>query len=239
MAKTKRTKSELWEALSDQVDLLVYMCGAYDSGKKNIASHIATTIRVLVHQTRHSHALLQLLGLRDKRFLDTANEIEKGNLLSDSPLIVISSGGGVDYLPICSAGGGPVKPRWIPFSRWWNQNVVKDHRKQWFTRRDLVLNLANTDGGAHVDPELDAAYAELSRDNSLGWYSGLDGPDKSLPSPAEPCVRQIGHEVIETLRRKVGERISIDYSPAQIKRASNYHGIRVTVDGGKPQRGGG
>jgi hypothetical protein len=63
----------------------------------------------------------------------------------------------------------------------------------------LVLGLAHTDGGAHVDPELEEAYAELSRDNSLGltFYQN----DERLPdtSPVPANVRQIAFEVEKTI----------------------------------------
>ena len=37
-----------------------------------------------------------------------------------------------------------------------------------FSRKNLILNVADTDGGTHVDPELDEKYMAFSRKNSLG-----------------------------------------------------------------------
>jgi hypothetical protein len=76
------------------------------------------------------------------------------------------------------------------------------------TRRELVLAVANQDGGAHVDPALgDAAYAAVSRDQSLGTITvtGPHGEPRTVDdSPALAAVRQIAYEVDETLRPVLG-----------------------------------
>jgi len=73
-------------------------------------------------------------------------------------------------------------------------------------RRDLILAVANKDGGAHVDPVLDEKYANLSRGNSLAWrYRGPRG-DIPLEGPEKAAVRQIAHEVLKTLNPKMSNR---------------------------------
>jgi hypothetical protein len=68
-----------------------------------------------------------------------------------------------------------------------------DDKKNKFTRRDIVTYVANQDGGAHVDPELDESYATLTKMNSLGWtdYNG----NKPLNNPAYQAIRTIANEV--------------------------------------------
>lgn len=63
------------------------------------------------------------------------------------------------------------------------------------------MNVADTDGGAHVDPSLDIKYLNLSRFNSLNWnFVGADGIDKQFANnPVFPSVRQISHELTKTL----------------------------------------
>ncbi len=50
----------------------------------------------------------------------------------------------------------------VSFTRWWEEIVIKDLGGKTFNRRDVVLALANTEGGAHVDPLLNEDYAQLS-----------------------------------------------------------------------------
>jgi hypothetical protein len=72
-----------------------------------------------------------------------------------------------------------------------------------FSRQELINNIANTDGGAHVDPKLDEAYMELSRANSLGWVFGNGNLEEAFKGrPELACMRQITYEVLITLKEK-------------------------------------
>jgi hypothetical protein len=79
--------------------------------------------------------------------------------------------------------------------------VLKDNQGRLFNRRELILNVANTDGGAHVDPELEEAYMDLSRNNSLAWVFADRNVEKAFEGrPELACMRQIAHELLITLR---------------------------------------
>lgn len=122
-------------------------------------------------------------------------------------------GAGSDrYLALCQAGGGPLGERWLQFDKWWNSNVIKDNNGRFFCRRDLTLNVANTDGGGHVDPTLDEAYLDLSRNNSLGWIIQKGDVQEPFPPPVMACIRQIAHEVLNTLKKKGGQQVIVDYA---------------------------
>jgi hypothetical protein len=89
-----------------------------------------------------------------------------------------------------------VPPRRVTFNHWWNEPVLgARHRTAPLTRRDFILALANKEGGAHVDPELDAIYTMLARKHDLGMKVSFQGKQ----SPFLPSVRQIGHEMLYTL----------------------------------------
>src|SRR5205814_2070163 len=106
--------------------------------------------------------------------------------------------------------GGPIERlRLARFDDWWTTPIVKDDQGNLFSRKDLVLALAHREGGAHVDPELPAAYAALSRSNSLGWIVGenvltigASGPGLRAieGNPVLFMVRQIAHELEHTIR---------------------------------------
>ena len=87
-------------------------------------------------------------------------------------------------------------PSWVSFTRWWEELVIKTSDRTTFTRKQLVLTMTNQDGGAHVDPELCADYARLTKFNSQGWGIETSGitvaPDNSI---ADSSVRQIAHEL--------------------------------------------
>lgn len=111
--------------------------------------------------------------------------------------------GQMAYIPRVS---GPPSPRdqekQMPFGIWWNEIVVKDKLGEIFTRKDLVLQTADKEGGAHVDPALDEEYAKLARLNSSGWRVSTGAivtrPDNS---PIAPSIRQIAHELLISIER--------------------------------------
>lgn len=208
-----RSPSDLRRELQDQVSLLVHACNSFDSGLRPIGKHIALSLRVLLHHHGQSQALLQQLTIRSKRFMDSAGALNPRNLMTDCPLCLTRvSSSCAEYLALCEGGGGPLPPRWIPFAEWWNNPVIKDNAGRHFNRRELVLNVADTDGGAHVDAELDEAYMSLSRENSLGWTFTSDGVSVPLGGPELPCVRQIGHEVLESLKAKAQDYVTVEYA---------------------------
>ncbi len=71
-------------------------------------------------------------------------------------------------------------------------------KKQEITRKDIVLSMANQDGGAHVDPVLDGPYSDLSRKNSLGISAGNLG-EQPMKGAEHAAIRQIAHEVLKTV----------------------------------------
>lgn len=88
----------------------------------------------------------------------------------------------------------------MPFADWWNAPASRDLKGRVLSRAEIVLAVANKDGGAHVDPELDEPYAELSRSNALGFYGGTAEKLEPLSEPERVIVRQIAHELLKTLK---------------------------------------
>lgn len=198
--RVARTKDDLKHQLIEQLALLQMACDSFDNGKDVAAKHAALTLRVLLHQTPKSHSLLGQLQLRQGRFIDTAGPLSPTNLLSDSNLTAsVMTGAGSKWVPLVLAGGSPFV-RKIMFPEWWIEPVVKSQAGEKFDRRALIHHVCNTDGGAHVDPELDEAYMNLSRKNSLGWVFVRNGIESPMKGPELACIRQIAYEVIETLR---------------------------------------
>ena len=88
------------------------------------------------------------------------------------------------------------------FETYWNGIAIKEgadaHR-----RRDVILGVANQDGGAHIDPSLVETYARLSRDFANPWTVTIGGqPGTVLHGPQLPIVRQCAFEVELTLSRQ-------------------------------------
>lgn len=203
-SRIARPKGELDQELREQVALLHHACSSFDSGMEAIGKHIALSLRVLLNHYGRSQALLEQLGIRNGYFYDSAGPINPRNLLPECNLVMMQmNSSGAKYLPLVAGGDPPKAPRLVHFAEWWNKPVLKDVKGRFLSRRELVSNVADTDGGAHVDPTLDAAYMDLSRNNSLGWVfqsNDITQPLKGRPELA--CMRQIAHEVLLTLHRR-------------------------------------
>jgi len=203
MAKVSQSKEDLQKQLDEQLELLKQLCELYDNGSAVIAKSIATSIRVLLHDTTKSRSLLGQLGIKMGLFYNTAEVIEedKPGVMragSFSALLGISFGqGGEGYVPYLDNMPGRTA-RQVDFNAFWDEVIFIDHDKNTFTRKEVVLYVANQDGGSHVDPDLDEKYVQLSRKNSLGWLVGNDKEWTELSGAELASIRQIAHEVLKT-----------------------------------------
>jgi hypothetical protein len=130
------------------------------------------------------------------KFVDSALHIDPANLL-----------------PILEVGPSPGTTNNVPlgFDRWWNRTVVvRDMRRATWTRQQLVLDLANKEGGAHYDPMRPEDLKALEDDNSMGWtYSDpIVGSDQPMVNgPLLPSVRQIAFELQSSLQKHFGTEL--------------------------------
>jgi len=200
-----------------------------------------------------SHALLKLAGVLDSLLiLDSAGEVDLPRPESTFTLTAIHMQVGMDhdafdnsFAPKFDEDGPYAQPEpsvqirallqgrkagrapglHLPFDRWWRQTVINGPKGQKFSRKTLVLAVANQDGGAHVDPILNADYYELTRLNSLEVYAGGNkeqmylswgsadpqAPDAELTSAGSPVpasLRQIAWELISSLEGRYPQFIA-------------------------------
>src|SRR3546814_5559801 len=108
--------------------------------------------------------------------------------------------------------------------------VIKDAGGELHSRRSLILERANKDGGAHVDPTVKGKYARLSRQNGMGQYRG--GGDNLVPmgNPVTPAIRQIAYEAAVSLNHRSEEHTSelqslmrISYAVFCLKKKKKKH----------------
>lgn len=201
--RIKRSRSELQAAFSEQIELLSEYSASFDQGKTSMAKPMSTSLRVLLHETARQRSLLEQLQLRSGlRYIDTAGPISARNLAPQSLLVSMRfDSGDISFVPRCISGFVPEAGfKKVVFADWWGRPVIRIPGVKDFSRRELVLSVADTDGGAHVDSGLELEYFNLSRANALGWVFSIDGGAPTpMPNPVPSCIRQIAHEVVETL----------------------------------------
>lgn len=62
----------------------------------------------------------------------------------------------------------------------WQKPLVETNEGKIFSRKDLVLIMANQDGGAYVDPEIDADYDELKVEHYGAQYAISNSPQATI-----------------------------------------------------------
>jgi hypothetical protein len=85
------------------------------------------------------------------------------------------------------------------FDDWWKKPIFVDNRGRESSRKEVVLTAADQDGGAHVDPTIDAKYVELATGSSLGWVSTGKEGRRAMQGAERAAIHQITHEVFKTL----------------------------------------
>lgn len=182
-------EDRFFEKLREQLDFLKTSCDAFDSGRESESIRIATSLRVLLHDTRNSISLLRHIRRGDTKMLSSARGLKDAK----------------DFIAfeICLASPTPVraKPlmnsdflREVPLSQWLDGECVFNHKGRPHARRKIILSAANKDGGAHVDSSLEAYYESLSRGEMFPIITGsltCDGPPP-FPQGVRQYVRN-GH----------------------------------------------
>jgi hypothetical protein len=221
--RVPRSKEDLKNELNDQLEILRTSCIAFDNGAEAVGKSIATSLRVLLYSHKQSRGLLDQLGYRSDKFISSCEKFDENNIAPRINLLAINvTSTAVTWIPKATDDPQCVDSRKLAFVDWWSEIIARDGMCKTFSRMDLVMNVADTDGGAHVDPDLVESYMDLTRGNSLGYKFG----EKNIPFVGRPvltCMRQIAHEVIATLRAnapELGDRVSPvvppDREPAEI-----------------------
>jgi hypothetical protein len=222
-----RPSGELQKMLKDHLDDLLWQCRGYDEGRLSLAAAISAHLRVLLLDDSHGKSLLSQAGLSRAMLFDSTLAAREGNeRMFVSPMsglaftapVEVTNGIVMQWFPALDFHGSTGYRVELP--TWWEQQVVSIKTGQAFSRRRIVRSAANLDRGTHVDPILDKAYAELSRDGGHGPRTLLT---RNVPHPLFPggwvpteqwievpekdagtllvgaLLRQIAHEVLVSL----------------------------------------
>ena len=207
--RVPRTLTSLWEHFNWQFDFLSASLERYEAGHEHEALRIATIIRILCHDNLRtgSKSLLGQLDVReDWAWLDTATPPEGAPRMPWGALVIEAPKG---YGPRYSARvqHSEIEPNsFVGFNRWWTTPTFHDYDGNDFSRKTLVLSVANQDGGAHVDSALGASYHALAWDLSAGFPGRTADVNRVVRTPVWELLRQIAYEVQYTAHQHCPER---------------------------------
>jgi hypothetical protein len=199
------TENDFKKHLREQIDFLLRSANSYDEGFKSEAKRMAVILRVLFHDHgKNSVSLLTHLNKKDMFFYDSAHE-RRPNILEPTLTHLRISNEGASYVPNFDDTPISVTNIKVNFDKWWNNKVIKDQKGNTFTRNELVTKVCNQDGGAHIDAKLDKKYADLTRNNSIGWIFVSQNGREPVQNIELASIRQITFEVLKSLKDEFPE----------------------------------
>jgi len=200
---TSTDTARLTKKLEEQLQFIRRSSEAYDQGAEEEALRIATSLRVVFHQTGPSTSLITHLGFGANKMLSSSR----------------GHGDWKDYLSQEININSPVPVRMRPIlgdkfhelsiDEWWQNETVFVHNGTNHNRRKIILSAANKDGGAHVDADLETYYEFLCAGKYLIGITGnlkYNGPEPFpqgvtiYPTNAHfALIRQFAHEVLASV----------------------------------------
>jgi hypothetical protein len=177
------------------------------------AKRLAAMIRILLHDTTQSISLLTSLSIKTHvRYIDTSSPND-GKLHSMSGMRGVQSSNPNQYFGLVakvntgnSLAAVPLFKQHLPewyqhyvnkdFDQWWNSEIIDVNGfKQ--TRGSLILNIANKDGGAHIDNFFPEEY-HIIKNSDLSL--NIQGVQTSFErSVVYASVAQIAWELLNSI----------------------------------------
>jgi len=201
----------LHEKFVEHIGLIKTLCEAYDKQENDsIALSISTAIRVLVHDTQNSTSLLTHINKKDRNYLSTNHKninepVHLGLVTRINIGVKDGKGGEAKYWPLCTEklNHDEVTKKHINFNNWWSGEKVFKSSTASLTRKDIVLSIANKDGGAHFDTKVEEKYDHFRKTWSggsslVGIKSGIKRGYDNIPT--YPAIRQIAYELLFSLQ---------------------------------------
>lgn len=195
MANYKLTNKDFDENFEVQLKLIKNSSELYDKGNEYEAIHLASNLRVLLHDKNRNVSLLTHLNIKSKiKYLSTAFDYQPANLLSHFGLGYISTSiKQSEYKPNLEIDYS--KSKLLNFDDWWNEIVLSDN-KVFISRKEIVLGIADREGGAHIDDEVGEEQRRFSKGNGLGWEAnGIP----IISNTYYVSLRVIAQEIIESI----------------------------------------
>ncbi len=190
-------------SLSEQVDrqlrFIESSAREFDTGNRDEAIRIGTSLRVLFHQTQKSTSLLRHLGAEGISLCSTSagTPVSPGLGLNVANNLITNPFTG-DMRASPWLADAPQK-NLILFDTWWQGEVVVFNSGIEITRKSLCLWAANQDGGAHVDDNQHGDYEFVQRGLDFTFTITHEDGRQLIAKSAEihlAALRQFGWEVL-------------------------------------------
>lgn len=220
--------TEFEPALKEQLKMLYTDCIAFDTIDECVYTNIAVKLRLLFYDNGSQKSLLTLLGLKDKlMMLDTSQKSgaisfwRLGDNVSNQTITHTAVYGALVAKEAVLENGVPVyhykplatHPQYARYEKdcidngrlkfvkkWLEQEIYFDNKGVKLSRFALITEVANKDGGAHIDPDEKKSkeYKQFRSPDGLGII--VNGRrDAFLNTPVPSSLRQMAREVLVSM----------------------------------------
>ena len=172
----------------------------FDAGDLDEAFRLSTDIvSLLCDDGKDYQSLMGQIGQKTEfPFFSTASRLNSTNLVSEHPLVSLSS---FDYPHFSAKLSNLAAPQIQPlldFKKWWNQDIFMgqyDKDRMRIKRGNLIRDYRNA-RGSHKGHQIRANALKKIMFEGIGWYSDDKSP---LLSVEKAMVRQIAWEVEQSI----------------------------------------
>lgn len=204
MAISRSKRARFTEKFHEQLRFLERSCQAFDQGAEDEAIRLAASLRIIFHSTSRVTSLVTHLRLAPRKMLSSTRGLGDWKDYLSIQLDLVSPQP-VKALPIL---GTQFKE--LTIEKWWSEEPVFIYLGKGHSRRQIILSIADKDGGAHVDEKLEEYYEHLCA-GEYGIGIQTDNLEFDGKHPFEQgithypknvhlaLVRQFAHEVLATV----------------------------------------
>lgn len=196
MNKMERFRAKLRE----QLGFIQSSCQSFDIGVETEAIRIAASLRILFHDKGRSVSVLQYLKLKSGNMLSSPHSHNDWRDFLGHKLDLSSPN------PIQMYALRHNQLSETPVLQWWEGDAIFSDSGIDYTRKCIVLSMADKDGGAHVDETLERYYEVLCSGRfALGVTGNLQyageapfeqGVTQYSKNAHFALMRQFAHEVL-------------------------------------------
>jgi hypothetical protein len=187
------------QQLARQIGFLARSCQSFDAGYLDESIRIATTIRVLIHDTPKSTSLLKHLNALDIKLSSTVLNFSRPGVAMQFRMGRFGFGP-QETTFIAATAKEDIKAS-LTVPEWWKQ-IIYTLGTVNLSRKDLVLAASNKDGGAHVDHTLTVEYESIMNADGNGFFNYVSAEDHKIVERIEIAhliyIRQMGAELLHS-----------------------------------------
>lgn len=205
--------NDLMIRFKENMGFLIGSARAFDAGDHAEALRLATVVRTLSYDDGRGDSILTQIGAKPKMRWRSYYAPFGLDVPDDTPMfgsslygMAFAADGSAHLEPLDFGGEG----RHVSYDDWWVGEPVVEFGDSHITRRQLVLGLANQDGGAHVD---------LSGSHITALFAG------------SPTFTRVDGKMAEGTEHRALLR---DMLQIQMRTVANevFHSIKNAADGG-------